>query len=126
MAGTVFFSKDFYLNDVLFIPTFEFNLISVSKLTADLLCQLVFTKSDCLVQDQLTLRKIGAASVRGGLYSLDGSTNLVTTSVVNSVGVNKDNIWHVRFEHPPLSRMKKLKQYYPYIDSNKNIMPCDV
>jgi hypothetical protein len=49
LAGTIIFSKDFYLNDVLFIPSFEFNLLTISKLTADLLCQLVFTKSDCLV-----------------------------------------------------------------------------
>jgi hypothetical protein len=109
MARTIIFSKDFYLNDVLFIPNFKYNLIAVSKLTADLLCQLMFTKSDCLVQDQLTLRKIGAASVKNGLYALDGSINISSSSVVNSVNVEKNNIWHVRLGHPCLERMNKMK-----------------
>lgn len=41
-SGTVFFTKDFFLHDVPFIPEFHFNLVSINKLTPSLHCQLLF------------------------------------------------------------------------------------
>jgi len=36
IAGTIVFNQHFYLNDVLYLPQFSFNLISVPKLTQSL------------------------------------------------------------------------------------------
>lgn len=46
-SGSVFFSKDFYLTDVPYIPDFSFNLISISKLTESLSCKLIFPHDAC-------------------------------------------------------------------------------
>lgn len=68
--GTVTFSNSLYLLDVLFTPSFSFNLISVSRLTQSLLCKLTFRKPKCEIQDIITLRMTGVAELKGGLYVL--------------------------------------------------------
>ncbi|XP_072081019.1 uncharacterized protein [Arachis hypogaea] len=47
IMGTIVFSDDLYLTNALFIRTFNFKLISVSKLTASLYCKMSFTYKDC-------------------------------------------------------------------------------
>lgn len=49
MAGSVFFSDKLYLHDVLYIPGFTFNLISVSKLANSLDCHLIFNGTSCMI-----------------------------------------------------------------------------
>jgi len=48
-AGRVQFSQFLYLNDVLYIPTFQFNLISISKLLSCLPCNLTFMNDKCFI-----------------------------------------------------------------------------
>lgn len=45
-------TKDIKLHNVLHIPDFEFNLISVHKLCHDLNCQIIFTHDSCFLQGQ--------------------------------------------------------------------------
>ncbi|XP_019423017.1 PREDICTED: uncharacterized protein LOC109332489 [Lupinus angustifolius] len=61
ISGSVLFSNHLYLSNVLYIPKFSFNIISISKLTSALDCKLVFSKLKCLIQDQNTLKMIGVA-----------------------------------------------------------------
>ncbi|MDV3145744.1 MAG: hypothetical protein Q8736_02580, partial [Sweet potato little leaf phytoplasma] len=70
VAGTVFFTPRLYLVDVLYIPSFTFNLISVSKLTNYLTCKLIFDKSLCIIQDLHSWKTIGAADDNDVLYAL--------------------------------------------------------
>jgi hypothetical protein len=48
-AGSISFDQNFHLSDVLYIPEFSFNLISVPKLTHTLVCHLLFDKSKCII-----------------------------------------------------------------------------
>jgi len=43
-AGTVFLSKNITLHNVLYIPDFTLNIISVQRLISSLKCQLVFSR----------------------------------------------------------------------------------
>ena len=45
-SGTVTFSNKFYLNNVLYVPEFTFNLISTSKLASNLNCHLIFSSNE--------------------------------------------------------------------------------
>nr|KYP40050.1 hypothetical protein KK1_038632 [Cajanus cajan] len=63
-------SKDFYLIDVLYIPDFSFNMISVSKVTKSLSCKFIFFYSDCQIQDSHSMRMIGAAKLKSWLYAM--------------------------------------------------------
>ncbi|XP_016186375.1 uncharacterized protein LOC107628080 [Arachis ipaensis] len=81
IAGTIVFSKQFLLLDVLFIPQFKFNLISVSKLTKSLHCELVFDDMTCKIQDCLSQKIIGQAEQRKGLYAFEDLNPVGTSSI---------------------------------------------
>ena len=61
------------LNDVLFIPTLTSNLISVKKLVHALDCDVVFSRSGCVIQEQGSGTTIGRGKERGDLYVLENS-----------------------------------------------------
>ena len=63
-SSLVHFSAKFYLSDVLYVPHFQLNLISVSKLTHQLKC----TLTHCIIQDNLTQERVSTVEATGGLY----------------------------------------------------------
>nr|XP_033510663.1 uncharacterized protein LOC117275503 [Nicotiana tomentosiformis] len=60
------------LENVLYVPYFKFNLISVSKLTMDLQCGVFFLPKLCVFQDLYSGRVKGIVKETGGLYLLRG------------------------------------------------------
>lgn len=52
-VGTVTLSSKIKLHDVLYIPQFACNLISIHKLTHDLHCTVTYSSHDCVIQDRL-------------------------------------------------------------------------
>ena len=58
-VGDIHLSKGFSLKDVLSVPDFNCNLLSVSKITRDLNCSLTFLPDKCFVQDLPSKKLIG-------------------------------------------------------------------
>jgi len=65
-TGTVKFSPDIILHKALYVPSFNINLISVSRLTADNTVGLFFLHTKCILQDLSTWRMIGLAEAESG------------------------------------------------------------
>ena len=99
-AGSVRLGSYLVLHEVLFIPNFKCNLLSISKLTSELHCKVVFSHDSCLFQDQNQVT-LATGLEKEGLYffslpnsptvsiystnSTDHSTALTAAShVVNS------------------------------------------
>ena len=66
--GTIQLSTFITLHDVLYVPAFTFNLISISKLVSSTNCKLIFSSNICILQDMTTKVRIGTAEVSCGLY----------------------------------------------------------
>ncbi|KAL5812533.1 hypothetical protein ACOSQ3_027483 [Xanthoceras sorbifolium] len=118
-AGDVHLSPVLVLKDVLFVPQFQINLLSVSALLASSSLTIQFLHDGCVVQDLHTKKMIGRGDKVHGLYVLHKKNLQMHT--VNSVSVASINnisahIWHNRLGH--LS-FKKL-------DSIKDKLQCDV
>ncbi|GMI84995.1 hypothetical protein HRI_002168800 [Hibiscus trionum] len=133
-VGSCVLSSNILLSNVLFVPQFSQNLLSISKLTRDLHCFVTFYPDFCLIQDLSTGRMKGIGKQSRGLYFFEslasGSDHFVSTSVVpysvNSVPVHFDNtncmvasinntfLWHARLGHASLSKLVKL----PFPDKN--------
>ncbi|CAN1752640.1 Retrovirus-related Pol polyprotein from transposon RE1 [Linum perenne] len=94
--GSVVFNKDMVLRNVLVIPSFQFNLLSASKLTSQHSCRAVFSDYDCLFQDIKTSKTIGIAEVRNGLYRL---TLPRASSQISSCSKVFFDLWHFRLGH---------------------------
>lgn len=56
------------LNNVLYMPSFTFNLVSVSKLVSSLNCTLIFCASKFLIHDNSKRMMIGMVDVEGRLH----------------------------------------------------------
>ena len=94
--GTVTFTSDFILQNVLCVPDFYLNLISISKLTFDSFYITIFLRKICFVQDLQSGKTIGTGIEDEGLYYLRFSKE-GTCNVVNSPS---PDLWHQRLGHP--------------------------
>ena len=98
------------LTSILSLPQFFFNLISVSKLTHTLNCNISFFLDYCLIQDLSTKRIIGRGRESRGLYIL----KLEVSTLVACSGVVTLFELHYHLGHPSLFLLKKL---YPQFSS---------
>ncbi|OMO88956.1 Integrase, catalytic core [Corchorus capsularis] len=133
--GTVQFNDSLILFDVLYVPDFTFNLVSVGKLTSDLHCCLITVSSHCVIQDINHWKMIGTAERSDGLYKLQRHTMKHATAMpvietvdsvqcslpIDSASVQSSNVvsnsiscktdansvlWHNRLGHLSNSRLK--------------------
>jgi len=94
-SSTIFFNKKIILENVLYVPDFSFNLISIFQLTASLKCELIFSSTECLIQNSRTKDKIGTIDFVVGLYVFNK-----TDSRIMSCTAKQSNIWHLRMGNP--------------------------
>lgn len=47
--GTIHLTNTITLHDVLYVPGFQFNLVSIPKICHDLKCFVIFDGEDCLL-----------------------------------------------------------------------------
>ena len=68
--GSVQVTASLFLTDVLCVPSFDFNMISVSKLTSTADCCIFFLSKHCFIQDLQQWKMIGMGREQNGLYLL--------------------------------------------------------
>lgn len=106
--GTVKLSNGLILHNVLYMPTFKFNLIVVNKLITDNNYSVFFNNGGCYVQEALKKKSWLLGKSKNGLYVLQDQginmkdvhpsdkdhqktckTNIVSATVLNDSLVNK-------------------------------------
>ncbi|KAL2230846.1 UNVERIFIED_CONTAM: Retrovirus-related Pol polyprotein from transposon RE1 [Sesamum indicum] len=95
------------LMNVLLIPKFQYNLLSVSQFCKQLPVTFTFLTSSCVLQDQMNKRIMAVGKQIGKLYFLDYSSFASVDSHPHSIfsAVNTSNtssnyaIWHKRLGH---------------------------
>lgn len=70
LIGDISLTPDIVLLDVLCVPSFVYNLISVSALLHNSEFAINFYGTTCLIQDKLSMKTIGKVESHGGLYLL--------------------------------------------------------
>ena len=131
--GTVHFTSTFYLVNVLFIHNFSYNLISISKLTSNLHCSLIFTSTRCFIQEMRSSRMIGSAKHLNGLYYMDELPKMtrvcshLTQTGTYTPSISNDELWHYHLGHLSHQRLNVLCRRFPVVSySDNEILPCDV
>ncbi|CAN1222928.1 Retrovirus-related Pol polyprotein from transposon RE1 [Linum grandiflorum] len=97
--GSVVLSPDLVLHNVLLIPAFRFNLLSVSRLVTQSPYVALFSSTSCLLQDVRTSRTIGSAECCNGLYYLRSFPAKSLVSALSSHPVDLFDLWHFRCGH---------------------------
>ncbi|CAH9126867.1 unnamed protein product, partial [Cuscuta epithymum] len=121
--GRVILSDNFYLNNVLYVPELNCNLISVSQMSDQLDCFVQFTCNLCVIQDRLSRRLIGTGERRNGLYYLREESSAQILAIRESKNLFV-NLWHQRLGHPS-------SQVVEHLDPVSGVKvignsPCDV
>jgi hypothetical protein len=83
------------IKNVLYIPIFPFNLLSVGKITRELNCNVIFSPSFVTFQDRVTGRTIGEGSLENGLYIVKQQK-----CTFSSIKESLNKLWHCRMDHP--------------------------
>ena len=82
--GTIHLSSHITLTNVICVPSFTFNLLSINALTKSQPICLVFLSKFCFIQDFTCWSTIGMGQMHDGLYLLqDSSLDQATTSLVD-------------------------------------------
>ena len=111
------------ITNVMHIPEFKYNLLSVSQLTKELQCAVLFYPDSCILQDLSSGKVKGIGKEENGLYVFQsGHKKAFTANVAaaatnvcsSSLGVSSDsysmsmNLWHKRLGHTSSVTISKL------------------
>ena len=119
-VGTVVLSEALTLQGVLYVPSFKYNLLSISKLTSQTNGYVIFTPKHCFMQDLSLKKPLALGSFCAGLYLLkphalrESTVNGFSSLVVNQQEFSCNassvpgNIWHVRLGHLPFTKLQQL------------------
>ena len=104
-SGTVVLSPTLELHNVLYIPKFQFNLLSVPKLAATSNIIFKFYPNNCLLQDLKTEHLVVVVKLVNHLYILDQSSFQIDSTVTILPACNNAKtdgislLWHQRLGH---------------------------
>lgn len=118
--GEVQLTKDILLKNVLYIPSFHFNLIYVPQLVKDLQCSIFFNASGCFCQGPSMRRPWCLGELTKGLYHSSRQSGANRTDMLppassslqaNSLTLDSPNLdaiklWHLRLGHIPVNILK--------------------
>lgn len=120
--GSVHIFPTQQISDVLYIPNFHFNLLSVSKLTMEWNCMVAFYPELCIFQDLCSGKVLGTGTESGGLYlfgdvakslhSFPSVCPKAQTVVEDSATLS---IWHRRLGHMPFVALQKMDKFYTVV-----------
>lgn len=121
--GRVHLSHGLTLDDVLYVPYFQFNLLSISSLTRQHQCTVSFMTDSCHIQDISRTKVIGMGKQVGNLYLFINSTAPAT---VCNVSLNKTAIWHSRLGHPSFTKLTVIDNELHFNPVNEDITHCSI
>ena len=121
-SSNILFNFIITLNNVLCVPSFHLNLMSISKITNALRCYAIFFSNFCILSDLDLGRMIGLGKQWGGLYYM---SPLQQTHISHLVS-QPLNLWHMCLKHSSPHRLKLVSSLIPSnaISFDNNCMVC--
>lgn len=109
---------DMNSTNVLYVPEFKFNLLSVTRLTKDLSCSISFFPNFCTLQDFYSGKVIGIGREHNGLYMLKDEVPAVIGGTIKPD--NHIDLWHIRLGHPSLKAMQHILSLKDHTDVRRH------
>jgi len=132
---SVFLNQNHIIGNVLYIPNFTFNLLSIANLIDNLSYVITFNSSGCHIQDKNSLKMIGSAEMQDILYILRipsykkfqikpiKSSHI--TNTVNFTASDLEILWHFRLGNASNKCIDVINNKFPFVKYNKCFV-CNV
>jgi len=88
------------LSNVLVVPSITKKFISISQLTKDNNCWVIFFYSGFIIQDRVTGVVLGVGRCENGLYVLQQHRHALASTVSSNQLRVSAHLWHARLGHP--------------------------
>jgi len=134
-SRSVFLNQNHVIDNVLYIPCFTLNLLSVAKWINKLSCVLTFNSNGSHIQDKNSLKMIGSTKMQDRLYILRIPSYqklqikpIKSTHTINTVKVSAsdlETLWYFRLSHISNKCIDVIKNKFPFVKYNKSFV-CDV
>ncbi|KAG6501420.1 hypothetical protein ZIOFF_041300 [Zingiber officinale] len=111
--GKIKLVSDTIESDVLYVPSFPFQLLSVHKLTSSLNCEVLFTPHKVIFQDLVTKATIGEGFHLHGLYYFSPNSQVTKGFQAISFPIAEQDLWHRRLAHPSNNVLSKINRVLP-------------
>lgn len=116
ICGIVHVSPYLTLHNVLYIPSFHVNLISIAKLVTSNNCVVQFNVNSYHIMQSNSKARISIADMQRGLYVPDSIGKHFSYSSITN---NACNLWHLRLKHISHLRLQVTSKVFPFI-------PCKI
>ena len=126
--GSIQINEDIFLHNVLFIPTFKFNLLSLVTLINTNPFRFTMEPNSFVLQDLKTLRRIVPAKQKQGLVVFEFPKHSLCSKYVNICNNVSYEIWHRRLGHIPIPVYKIIanKMDLTSVDSSYHCSICHI
>lgn len=120
-VGDIVLTNGLKLLQVLYVPQFKHNLLSVHKLAHDNGCEVMFHPSTCTIQQAVTKEVKAVGHVKNGLYYLANFVTAPSPVTTFSLAVSTTDrtksfgIWHQRLGHASRSTLHKIDHIKPLL-----------
>lgn len=116
--GQITLNDKFTLHYVLFIPSFKYNLLSVSQLTVESNVKCIFTPSSCFIQDLKSGSHLAVGQLHHKLYILKPFSTTISCNF-------SIETWHHMLGHASLSTLQHLPFLKHLCNKSHSIKSCD-
>ncbi|XP_075098854.1 uncharacterized protein LOC142175764 [Nicotiana tabacum] len=138
------YCRDKKVQNILHIPEFKYNLLSVSKITKELRCMVAFFHDFCVFQELFGGKVLGIGKEVLGLYILKAedmqSPDQHLSPTVNTIVSSKNkcssesniqscnmfSLWHKRLGHAPLKVVQKLHSLHDLHVTGDHCTVCPI
>ncbi|MCH96744.1 retrovirus-related pol polyprotein from transposon TNT 1-94, partial [Trifolium medium] len=130
-AGSVKLGPSFTVDNVLLVPEFSLNLLSVPRLTYNSKFVVSFDGLACLIQEKRNLKMIGSGELIEGLYYLTNKPKPVTVNInttpaqTSAIHIPTQALWHFRLGHFSHARLQLMQSYFPFVTLDTTSV-CDI
>lgn len=129
-VGQIRLNDYLILNNVLYIPDFRLNLLSISQLTYIYIgCHVIFDQSTFLIQDPIRGLTIGLGEEVSNLFVLNASTITGSSAKDFTFSVNvvlDTTLWHNRLGHPSVENIVAITDVLGFKIRNKEPFHCPI
>ncbi|CAM8945952.1 unnamed protein product [Rhodiola kirilowii] len=124
-TGSCAINQHLTICDVLLVPEFQFNLMSVGKLITNADYTVNFSDSLCTIQDKAKPITLATGDLNQGLFQIKSILQSTSLSAINT----KDSLqlWHCRLGHASIKNIaENLSKHISLAPCNKADICCDI